>query len=181
LPIFLATGLGTSFQSHQVSIPPTFYKQLLFELVPKVQKNTADLSDFFAHLGSSRLKVAHKTLTKLTPEENELSKKIAFALLGPPRDENDNLTSGYSSNEWEKVTISSTFYEQLLHECRFTLILLAHGIDCVKVVCDLYLSVLVKLRAVLLVKLKLSAKHFCLEKLLISMLMKLTPGDGAQG
>jgi hypothetical protein len=33
-----------------------------------------------------------------------LSKKIAFALLGPPSDENDDKTFGYSSEEWEKVT-----------------------------------------------------------------------------
>jgi hypothetical protein len=40
----------------------------------------------------------------LTPsEDNELSKKIAFALLGPPRDENDDKTFGYSPEEWEKV------------------------------------------------------------------------------
>jgi hypothetical protein len=34
---------------------------------------------------------------------DELSKKIAFALLGPPSDENDNKTFGYSPEEFEKV------------------------------------------------------------------------------
>jgi hypothetical protein len=35
---------------------------------------------------------------------NKLSKKIAFAMLGPPREENNTKTFGYSSEEWEKVT-----------------------------------------------------------------------------
>jgi len=41
--------------------------QFLREQVPKAQKYTADLTVFFAHLGSVRVRAAGKTLMKLTP------------------------------------------------------------------------------------------------------------------
>jgi len=49
-----------------VSISSTFYGKLLQALVPKVQKDTNDLTVFFVHLGSALVKAAHITLMKLT-------------------------------------------------------------------------------------------------------------------
>jgi len=44
-----------------------FYKQLLHMQISKAQKDTDDLTFFFALLGSSSVKAARKTLVKLTP------------------------------------------------------------------------------------------------------------------
>jgi len=38
-----------------VSISTTFYEQLLRAKIPKAQKDTDDLTVFFAHLGSTRI------------------------------------------------------------------------------------------------------------------------------
>ncbi len=53
----------------QVSISPTFFKQLLLRAqIPKVQKDTYALGLSFVLLGSELVKAASKTLVKLTPE-----------------------------------------------------------------------------------------------------------------
>jgi hypothetical protein len=44
------------------SISPTFYELLLRAQLPKAQKDTDDLTVFFALLGSVHKKAAHKTL-----------------------------------------------------------------------------------------------------------------------
>jgi len=44
-----------------LNVKSTFYAQLLRVQVPKAQKETNDLTVFFAHLGSLCVKAAHKT------------------------------------------------------------------------------------------------------------------------
>jgi hypothetical protein len=53
----------------------------------------------FAHLFGDRTWDSFS----MPSHSDELRKKIAFALLGPPRDENDEEAFGYSTEEWEKV------------------------------------------------------------------------------
>jgi len=55
---------GTKFVGRPVSISPTFYVQLLHSKVPKAPNDTADLTVFFAHLGSVSVKAVHSMLMK---------------------------------------------------------------------------------------------------------------------
>jgi len=48
------------------SILPTFYKQLLLPQIPKVQKDTVDMTVFFVLLGSAFVKALRKMLVILT-------------------------------------------------------------------------------------------------------------------
>jgi len=54
----------------QVSISSTFYVQLLRSQVPKGPNDTADLTIFFAHSGSTCIKAVCRTLMKLSPGVN---------------------------------------------------------------------------------------------------------------
>jgi len=45
---------------------PTFYEQLLLAQLPKVQKDTENLTTFFALLGYEPVKASSKMLVKLT-------------------------------------------------------------------------------------------------------------------
>jgi len=51
---------------HMGSISLTFSELLLRVQIPKVPKDTSDLTVFFALLGSAHIKAAHGTLVKLT-------------------------------------------------------------------------------------------------------------------
>jgi len=51
---------------NQVSISPTVYEQLLHPQIPKAQKDTNDLTIFFALLGSSLIKAACKRVDEIT-------------------------------------------------------------------------------------------------------------------
>jgi len=42
--------------------------QLPHEQIPKAQKDTDDLTEFFGRLGFARAKAARRTLMKLTPD-----------------------------------------------------------------------------------------------------------------
>jgi hypothetical protein len=54
---------------HLVSISSMFYRKLLHAHIPKAKKKTIyNLTVFFALFGSARIKAAHKTFMKLTPE-----------------------------------------------------------------------------------------------------------------
>jgi len=53
-----------------LGILPTFYAQLSGAKIPKVAKDSVDLSVFFALLGSARIKAAHEMLVKSTPEHD---------------------------------------------------------------------------------------------------------------
>jgi hypothetical protein len=51
-------------------ISPTFYSELLCGQIPKVQKETDDLTVIFALLGFECVKASSKLLVKLTPAGN---------------------------------------------------------------------------------------------------------------
>jgi hypothetical protein len=51
---------------HQGSISPPFYAKLLHAKITKMQKDTVDLTVFFAILGSLHAKSARKTFVNLT-------------------------------------------------------------------------------------------------------------------
>jgi len=59
-----------------VSISSTFYVQLLRTQIPKVQKDTDDLTVFFTLLGFMSKKAARKTLVKLTPGREGVERLI---------------------------------------------------------------------------------------------------------
>jgi len=49
------------------SISPTFYEQLLHAQIPKAQKDTDDLTVFFALLGSAGVKTSCKHVGEIDP------------------------------------------------------------------------------------------------------------------
>jgi hypothetical protein len=58
---------GVQNNNIQGSNSPLFYKQFLCKKIPKVQKDTDNLTVFFALLGSVRVKAAHKNIDKIDP------------------------------------------------------------------------------------------------------------------
>jgi len=62
--------------------------QLLRSYVPKAPNDTADLTVFFAHSGSTYIKAVRRTLMKLSPDGTILSlkngskKEVEFTCLG---------------------------------------------------------------------------------------------------
>jgi len=65
--LFFQSFLFThNLSSDQGSISSTFYVQLLHAQIPKVQKDTNELTVFFTLLGSTSVKVSCKTLIKQT-------------------------------------------------------------------------------------------------------------------
>jgi len=68
------TKLSSLRQWHQRSISPRFYKQLLRPCVPKLQKDTDDLTIVFLLF----VKAARKMLVKSTPD---FSQKIGFSIV----------------------------------------------------------------------------------------------------
>ncbi len=68
------------------SISSTFYIQLFCLKIPKVYKDTDDLTVFFMLLRSTSIKAARKMLVKLTPGLNFINvRHTAFALVEIPK------------------------------------------------------------------------------------------------
>jgi len=74
-------GLGQIMIS-LVSISSTFYEQLLSPKIPKVQKDTDDLTEFFTFFRSSGVKVVSKHVGEMTPDRVILTGNLKVVLFG---------------------------------------------------------------------------------------------------